>query len=333
MRVKLVLQSFGRENEYKRAVLTILSYFAHSSLLHTDSSVILFTDQPDYFKDYLKELPVTYISLTTSKIQQMQGDICFLHRMKIAIIEEAFKIGEGDMLYADSDTFFTADPTPLMEQLTADISFMHLLEYKFGSLRNMALPAGETFVRFLQLIEQQTFTLADGSPIKITPEDASWNAGVMMFHASHERFIPDVFALTDQLFPASKNHASEQYAFSIMMQRNTYLSSCDSVIYHYWYRIKKNIIDLYLQERLNDRWARLSLADKLAEVQHWTTILPAFFEKHFLTYRDNAIQAFNENNYAQAYPLAIKALWKNPSDLEFVKDVLYHTKRYLKHTA
>lgn len=323
----LVLQSFGKESEYKRAILTILSYYAYTSLPVEQSKVILFTDQPDYFKPYLDIIPVQYILLTPEKIKQMRGKIDFLHRMKIALIEEAFGLIEGAMLYADSDTFFIADPTPLVQQLTPQKSFMHIWEYQFESMRHLALPAGRTFRDFLTLIESKTFRLADGTMTKISPQDASWNAGVMMFHPAHKQLIQDVYILTEQFYPPTQNHASEQYAFSVILQKNTQLSPCDAVIYHYWYRIKKQIIDIFLEHKLGDSWVCLPLSQKLLQVKEWTTLLPDYFEKHILTVKDNAIQAFNENDFSKGYYYAFQAIVQKPFDTDFIKNVLYHTKR------
>lgn len=326
----LVLQSFGRENEYKRAILTVLSFYVYNSLPIQDTRVILFTDKPDYFKDYLAGLPVDFVLLTPAKIKEMRGQIDFLHRMKIALIEEAFGMIDGNMLYADSDTFFTADPIPLARQLSPQKSFMHLWEYEFESLRNQELPAGQTFVDFLKLIENNTFKLADGSEIKVSATDSSWNAGVMFFHPSHVRFIPDVYTLTDQFYPGSLNHASEQYAFSIMLQKNTNIVPCDSVIYHFWYRTKKQIIDLLLQNLFNEAWGKKSLTEKLQEIRNWTERLPTYFEDHILTIKDNAIQNFNLGNYSAGYKHTANVLLRELfSDKSFLKDVLYFTKKKL----
>lgn len=188
----LALQSFGRESEYKRAVLTTLSFFAWFGKNKKEARVFLFTDRPDYFAPYFHDLPIEYILLTPNKIAVMRGEIDFLHRMKIAVIEEAFALSETNLLYADSDTFFIADPTPLMEQLTPGHSFMHEWEYRFEEVRHWKLPTGQSFRDFLDLIESQPFQWANGSSTCITAEHSSWNAGVMMFHTAHAQFIPDV---------------------------------------------------------------------------------------------------------------------------------------------
>lgn len=325
----LALQSFGRENEYKRAILTTLSFFAWTGK-NKGTNVFLFTDRPEYFASYFHDLPVEYILLTPEKVAAMRGKIDFLHRMKIAVIEEAFSRSGADLLYADSDTFFTADPTPLMEQVTPGKSFMHEWEYRFEDVRDWKLPAGKSFRDFLALIESRTFQGADGSAFSITPEHSSWNAGVMMFHAAHAHFIPDVYALTDQFYPASLNHASEQYAFSVVLQQHTDLRSCAGVNYHYWYRIKKQITDQFLAERLTHQWKGTALESKIADVKVWTQQLPVHYESHEWMIKDHAIQAFNENRFAEGYRWAARAILQKPlSSGPFLKDTLYHIKRHL----
>jgi hypothetical protein len=325
----LVVQSFGREYEYKRAILTVLSFYAHRAVPSREAT-LLFTDKPDYFAPYFSGLPVEYVLLTPEKIRLMRGSIDFLHRMKIALIEEAFQKTGGDLLYADSDTFFLADPASFMQKLSPGKSFMHLHEYRFEELRNMPLPSGETFRAYLQLIEQGPLQLADASPLQVTAQHSSWNAGVMLLHRAHNALIPDVYALTEQTYPATRNHASEQYAFSIMLQERTELASCEAMIYHYWYRVKKQIVDLFLQGELNSGFAALPDIKKLDKVRHWTGELPRLFERHILMLQDNAIQTLNENRFGEGYRWAVKALLKKPlKNKSFIRDVFYHMKRQL----
>lgn len=329
MQSVLSIQSFGRKSEYRRAVFTILSFYAFAS--NRSTRVLLFTDEPEWFDDYLKDIPVDYVLLTPAKIKEMRGEIDFLHRMKIALIEETFQRFPGYVqFYADSDTFFAADPIPLIHTVTPEKSSMHLCEYSFSSVKDMPLPAGRTFRDFYQMVISRKFYHADGTVLNVTPEMLSWNAGVMIFHPDHQRFIPDVYALTDQFYPDSQNHASEQYAFSILLQQHTEIFPCDTVNYHYWYRIKKQIADQFLEARLNEDFKKELLQDKLLKVKHWTAILPGIFEQHEWTLRDHAVQLFNRNEYASGYKWTLKALIKKPfGSSGFIKDVLYHIKRQL----
>jgi hypothetical protein len=261
----------------------------------------------------------------------MRGEIDFLHRMKIALIDEAFQSTEGNILYADSDTFFTADPGPLERLLKVDKCYMHLWEYTFSDLKDAKLPAGQTAQDFFKLITSRSFGDAEGAPINVSPQMSSWNAGVMFFHPSHARFIPDVYTLTDQFYPETQNHASEQFAFSITLQNHIEIEACDAVIYHYWYRVKKQITDQFLDQRLNLAWAEQPLESRIAEAKSWTEELPLLYENHVWTIRDHAIQDFNENRFASGYRWALKAIAKEPMDSgAFIKDTIYHFKRQLR---
>lgn len=329
--MNLVIQSFGGQTEYNRAIFTILSFYTHTTLPINQTNVLLFTDNPEYFKNYLKDLTVTFILLTPEKIKWMRGDIDFLHRMKIALIEEAFSLTSGTLLYTDSDCFFIADPSSVTEKVSAQTAFMHLPEYPFVK---EVEDKTDTYKNFHHLISRQDFKLTNGSKLKVVPQHFSWNAGVMAFHPSHSRFIPDVYALTDQFYPACGSHASEQYAFSLVMQENTQLKRCDDVVYHYWYRVKKRIMDQFLEKKLDAQWSLHPLSIKLKTVMRWTQGLPNLFEKHIWTIQDHAVQAFNLNNFSEAYKWSLKAVLKEPFESgAFLKDVIYHTRRKLNRNA
>ena len=114
-----------------------------------------------------------------------------------------------------------------------------------------------------------------------------------------------------------------------MLQTQTELKPCEEVIYHYWYRTKKQITDHFLDKELA-ALKEASLEKKLDTVRTWTKELPALFLKHEFMLRDNAIQAFNENRFREGYRWTFRALTKAPfSDKDFVRDVLYHTKRFV----
>lgn len=323
------MQSFGHEHEYKRAVFAILSYYAHLKQHHDERNTILFTDKPAYFAAYLKDLPVQYVTLTLEKIREMRGEIDFLHRIKIAILEEAFELAGDNLIYTDSDTFFTADPVPLFKELSESVSFMHKEEYSFDFLKNMPLPAGIPFRAFFKLITEKCFSRPDGSNLYIEPILSSWNAGAMILHRSHLDVLPLVYHLTDQFYPATLNHASEQYAFSIALQGRTKVYPCDAIVYHYWHRVKKEIVDAFLMSRINEQFAFMPLESKISLVKRWSEKLPEKFTTHVLTLRDNAVQAFNENKFKLGYYYASWAMLRNPANFTFLKDILYHTKRFV----
>lgn len=332
MKTKLVFQSFGVEYEYRRLIFSIWSFFSHCKNLEL-FEILVFTDNPDFLRPFLQSLPVRYRYLTHIDLKQMRGEIDFVHRIKIEIIKESIEQQKASskIIYIDSDTFLTGDLTRYLSKISKKTSFMHLKEYDFRSLNTLPLPAGEIFRNVFNVINSNKLEKADKSHFETTPEMSSWNAGVIMLHQTHIKHLPDVFAITDQIYKKTSCHASEQYAFSLVLQTKTKLAPCNDIIYHYWYRVKKEIIDASLKKMLNERWKALSLNRKTQEVKELTKKFPKILNNHQLILRDNAIQSLNENNFGLGFKYAIRALIKNPICWKFNKDLLYHLKRLLLH--
>jgi hypothetical protein len=327
--MNLVIQSFGKQHEYRRAILTIYSFYAHYGW-PSAARVILFTDDAAFFKPYLEPFAVDYIFLSPEKIKSMRGEIDFLHRMKIVVIDEAMQISQDDILYVDSDTFFIADPRSIEKRIAPGTAFMHLKEYDFESLKDKPLPAGKTFRAFYELLRGNRFDLVDKKGITIPTTAISWNAGVMAFHHSHRALLNDVYLLTDQFYPPTSNHASEQYAFSIVLQQRLNVQACDDVVYHYWYRIEKQIADLWTAQHINDAWRAKHLSQRLKEIKEMTMLFPSLFQDHILMLQDRAIQAFNEDDFKAGRRWALRAWLRKPGDIRFLRDVLYHMRRNVK---
>jgi hypothetical protein len=324
--ITLVLQSFGKEYEYKRAIFAIWSVWTH---FDANQKVILFTDNQAYFEKYFEGQEVTYINLSAAKIKSMRGEIDFLHRMKIALIEEAFKIANTHLLYIDSDTFFISSPQNEINETFNGVVHMHLPEYPFSSIPNLPLPSGINAHRFFELITKNSFKLSNDEEIKIDPDFYSWNAGVMFLPMAVRNHLADVYALTEQFFPPTQNHAAEQFAFSIIFQRSFTIKPCDNTIHHYWYRVDKIVMDEWLEQKINLSWAIISRQQKEDFMKKWTANLPRIIEKHVLMLRDRAIQAFHEKKYTTAYSYAFRAIVKAPMNKKFLYDILYHTKKMM----
>lgn len=328
----LVSQSFGRESEYKRVSLTLLSFYAQMG--HTDIRSILFTDRPDWFAQILHGLPVEFVLLTPEKIKQMRGSIDFLHRMKIAMIEEVFhRYQEANLLYVDSDTFFIRNPTPLFTAMEGGQCFMHLREFEFEEVRHAGGYTGAKFSAYLRLMEQKPFFTSKGAE-QFTARNASWNAGVMGLPNFIKSDIPDVYAITEQSFPETDNHASEQFAFSFVLQSRYPLNACDEYVYHYWYVTKKKIVDLFTHKKVNKLFMQAPLEQRLLTVKKWTEQLPKYFNRHILHYKDKSMLALDEDKVLAGYKWATRAMLKGGIfDVQFLRDIMYHNKRFLKKVS
>ncbi len=323
----LVLQSYGGEIQYRRAVLLLLSFWSVTKNRTSDFKTMVYTDNIPFFRKYIPWMDIDYVSWDMEKIVRETNHFKFVHRMKISILEDSFKRVNGNLLYSDTDSFFLKNPLNLLGDLTADTSFMHKREYGFSDLKTIPLPSGEESRRFYNSILPGKFELQDGTKILLTDHLSSWNAGIMIFHKSQASLLPDVFRLTDWFFELSSNHASEQFAFSAILQTKTNLKSCEDYSYHYWYAPCKKIVDEFLVINLpgeanckDESWYR-------DWIKHWISRLPAYVENHVIFLKDSAIQAFNRAEFRKGYQYAFKALIRSPLDIKFIKDILYHSKR------
>ena len=323
----LVVLSYGKESEYRRAVLAILSYYSWLASSEEVNRTIIFTDNPAYFEPYLFGLKVEYISLTKEKIRDMKGPANFIHRMKIAVLSEVFRAYPTDTIfYIDSDTFIQADPAPLLARISPAVSVMHVLEYALEGYRHE-----DTGGRLVQLIENQVFVTTKGDE-RFSPSHFSWNAGVLGLAPSMAAYLPDVFLLTDKFFAASTWHISEQLAFSLVLQTRTQIIPSDEVVYHYWQNTAKLAVDAILSGVFTQEFATLPLLEKKKVLCPLTRSLPdqipSYLQKHpEIELRFLAIGAFHRKEFLTGYKLASSYLIKKPTDISFLKDVIYHTRK------
>lgn len=332
MKTVLVCQSFGRESEYRRAVLAILSAFCFLSEEEKKAvTVVLFTDQPNWFQQWLSGIQVDYRLMTPEKMQQMRGEINFLHRMKIALIEETFyAYPKHVMFYIDSDTFFQGSCMPIAVQVSHEKAFMHLIEYPFHTLNNPLYSSTDPFYKFYHLIVNQPIALNDTETVIIQDTLFSYNAGVMCFHPSHVALIPAVYALTTAIYVPTENHASEQYAFSIVLQHKKQLQTIGDTVFHYWHRVQKQVVDERLEKAAFLKLEHLSHTEKLEAVKGLIDVLPAYILRHTYVLLDQVIQELNQDEFKNAYRNFARLLFRSPFlALKNVRHVLYHSKRYL----
>lgn len=324
----LVVVSFGNPGELNRAVFALLSFYAHSPHALKTTRALIYTDCTDYLKRSLQGMPAEYIALSADRIQEMRGAVNYLYRTKIVLIEDAFRRAGTDLLYFDTDTFFMTDATPLLDQVSPQLSIMHRHEYLIDHWKDFPLPG--TVTNFYSFVKAGSVNLADGSVLPISPAMSSWNSGVMVLHESHRAYIPDVLALSDQFFAATRNRASEQYAFSIILQTRTRIEGCERMVYHYWLAVQKKIIDAFLAKEMDDHWTTRPLEEKLGAVREWTATLPAYLDSHVLTARQNAIDSLNARNFRVGLTWAAKAILKDPfGDRNFLPAVFSQLKTQL----
>ncbi|GIW70452.1 MAG: hypothetical protein KatS3mg101_1199 [Patescibacteria group bacterium] len=320
----------GHTKLHNRTILSVLSLLNHYSPAPEDR-LLVYTDNPAYYESFLSGVPVEYKLLPEAKLKEMMGPDDLIHRVKIGIIEDAARAyPQNNIFYIDSDTFFFAPIADLLHKITPRQSIMHKFEYEMTFLGTYPLHDKDHFRAVYEALRQKTFYIG-GVSVRIQPEDfASWNAGIIGLHHTNTAWLQEVYELTDQLYASARNHACEQYAFSYILQTRTTLIPCESCNRHYWHRIEKQIVDEFLQKRLDEAFARQPLARKIALAGDWCLGLLKKIPNHPYWLRYSAMIAFQERRFAEGYRLALRTLLANPrQDLTFFKDIAYHTKRML----
>jgi hypothetical protein len=314
--VTLVGLSYGQEHEYKRMIFAVLSFRAYYSGPESSICLLIFTDNPVYFKYFFTGLRVKYVLLTPAKIELMKGAQNFVHLVKIAVVREAFELyPDNSLLYIDSDTFFIKDPLPLLNIISANDSLMHTKEYALAE-RTDSTSEGSSPQLFLNAIDRRAFSTSQGEE-HYFPYQYSWNAGVIGLAKEGQAYMEDIYKLTEEFFSCSSWHISEQLAFSLILQTRTTIHSCEKYIYHYWPGDKKLIIDGFLATRLDKVFARLELQKKVLEIAKMSSTI---------LMREVSMGALKKGSLIKAYKYAGMYLFQVGLDIQFIRDVLYRTR-------
>lgn len=260
----LVFLSYGAESEFRRAIFNILSFYAWSAASDIKRTrIVIYTDQPHFFQLYLDQPNIEYVLMNPELMEEMLGGTLFYHRRKIASIDMTFKkYPQDNVIFIDSDTFFTGDATLLFNGITKDRAFMHQREYTFEQGLGIfkSFNQGEFPQAFITYITDRELIIG-GKPERFTKDDYGWNSGVLGLHSSFAEYMPDVFRLNDEFYENSRWFISEQIAFSLILQRRKILQAADEFVLHYWGKRQKVMLDKLLIDLLN-RYKLTELKDK-----------------------------------------------------------------------
>ena len=214
----LVYQAYGHADILHEAVLSVASALKLQSIEH-DFIVVIYTDAPDYFKQFLPS-SVQYIIVPPKKWEEWKGNQQFVHRAKIMMLLDAVERFEGDFLYCDTDTYFLSSPSSLFYSIEKGDLVMHVDE---GSLHNSKNKVFQKLEKFL--IAHARFAI---------PVDMHmWNAGVLGFKSSDSSLLREVLKLSDELYQAYPKHVMEQLAFSFHFGLRNRVA-CGNQVFHYW---------------------------------------------------------------------------------------------------
>jgi hypothetical protein len=218
----LLYQAYGSPDILNEALFSILSYLRQPG----NATVLVYTDNPAHFQAVLGERPsVAYEYMEPAQWRAWRGDIDFVHRVKIMVLQHAAAHYAGNLLYADTDTVFTRSPAEVFALIGQGQRFMHVSE---GRLDN-----GNSLNRKINRVLQakDTPALVGGS---ISPGTCMYNAGVLGLRSTDAPLLAQVLALTEQLHRLYPKHVMEQLAFSVVWARQGLVREAAPWVYHYW---------------------------------------------------------------------------------------------------
>ena len=330
------LISYGKEVEYRRALFALLSFYAHlPSADYPNYRSIIWTDNPKWFSPWVAEFGVEIRELSPERIRELKGEINFNHMIKIGLLRELLSQNKEDLLFVDSDTFFTRSPAEVYGGIKAGQSVMHQPEYAFGSLHSKPCEVMRGRGQFLR---DNTLLLTDGSAFQVGPDLWSWNSGVLGLSCEALPLFEDIDAMARQIFVGTRSHVSEQYAYSISLNVNTTVVGSVEQICHYFKDYEKLVMDDFISKFLASNGPSKPWSERRDAVVRACSWLPSQIPRAPLRWRWECLHAFSEKRQAVGLWFALRYLVGGGfRDWSFLRDLLYVARtgagRFLKRLS
>jgi|GEM_PF-715518 len=334
--IRHVLLAYGAEHEYQRAIFSIFSFWAWFKNREIEVQTLVFTDNPNAFNPCLVGLPVEYRQLNRDDLEAMYGPYRYIHRAKIAIVEQVFNEYPLDsLLFCDADTYFIADPTPLLRRLRPGNSLMHLREYRYTrAIPKWATPEYAAQIQTgVDLIESRTYRVG-GSTYQFSKHQYMYNSGVLGLTPEVARLLPDIYELTDTLHGNHRWIVSEQVAFSLALPTATSLLCSNRYVFHYWNKVLKTSMDVLLKELMNQDFINGSLSDQLTAVKRVTKKWPGKIV--FQMAKNDVIQDFSSGSILDAIRSSLRVtrdVCYSPYKLAFALNLLRSLRSHRRITV
>lgn len=216
----IVYQAHGSRDIVHECIFSIAS-LQRLNCLEDNVKLHVYTDQKKYFQELLT-LPVIYHDMDSDKVKTWRGNINFIHRVKIKVLQHlCSEIREGLILYLDTDVLATGHLNLLWQKISSGAYVMHTVE---GNIHSTSA--------FKKMIPVVQYAMTKGM---MTNNDFDmWNAGVLGFRADQSVLLKEALTITDDLYKFSPKHIIEQLGFSYIFQQNGSVLTAENVLYHYW---------------------------------------------------------------------------------------------------
>lgn len=249
----LLYQAFGNRNVFNQVLFSLLTLHFHVKEKTKDLPIVIYTDNPNFFSKYKSEFNLKIEILNAQKLEAFKGKQRFIHRVKVCVIKDCFEKYKSNILYLDSDTYFTESLIPLFDKISKTTSIMNSNDYNLIEADD--LYENDDWLLIRKAIRNFDYNI-ENENVRIPLSTRMWNAGVIGISYDNRHLLDGILCLTDQIFQNKPVFTAEQFAFSYYLQNNTDLISSGNIIFHYWRNFYgsywKNNYDYYFNEFFNN---------------------------------------------------------------------------------
>lgn len=221
----ILFQAYGNDEilaECRFALLQLMRYNKPE-----DICIVLYTDNATYFTNELCIFTNHIIEqLSPELVTEWRGEINFVHRVKIKVLQHFFSRYQGNLIYCDTDTCCLQSLSAMFGEIEKGTVYMHTNEGLIDQRNNIESKKWKRFLSAPVKIK--------GLPLGQLHQIFMWNAGVIGINSSQASVLEEVLEITDALYPAFPRHTVEQFAFSYVLQKKYTIRAAEAFLYHYW---------------------------------------------------------------------------------------------------
>lgn len=219
---RIVYLAHGGNKYLKQAVYSLLTLLWWLDNSDSDIHVIVYTDAPEHFP---RHRCITIRELDAAEIRLLKGSHGYVHRVKLAILDEVVKLGDGPVIFVDCDTKWIRCPSNAFRVLESDAATFFMHDYE-GELSPGFFPS------YLDALVQRP-ELSDR--FNISPPWRVWNSGTIGIPPGHPQFFAEALGFTDQLIGTVRHENwVEQLAVSVMAGREFRVQPFSEYLLHFW---------------------------------------------------------------------------------------------------
>src|SRR5437764_6324845 len=123
----ILYQAYGTIDHINECRYSLLKYLGiYNMQPPTETGIIIYTDQPAQFEAFAPFFKLFQIKeISGRQIREWRGNIDFVHRVKIEIINEFLENTEGSLIYLDTDTYINDPIEQIFKDIENGVFYMH----------------------------------------------------------------------------------------------------------------------------------------------------------------------------------------------------------------